>query len=216
MDRSPIPMHDPLAGQNPRRAEVGPIAHEFTNFLTIINGYSALVLKRMPIDDPYRRYLEEIHHAGQQAAVLAQHFLNTCLSSSQPVAETPVEPRWKILVVDDQDGIRALLQEILESAGHQVRTASDGRKAMESMLEERVDLVITDLVMPDQEGIETIRLLRKQYPEVKVIAMSGQFGSQFLKMAELLGASATLTKPVSEEALLQTIDKIFEGPVPIA
>lgn len=71
------------------------------------------------------------------------------------------------------------------------------------------DLIITDLVMPKQEGIETIRLLRRDHPEVevKVIAMSGAFGGDYLRIAQYLGASKTLAKPVHADALLRTVEE---------
>jgi DNA-binding NarL/FixJ family response regulator len=65
--------------------------------------------------------------------------------------------------------------------------------------------VVTDLVMPDKEGIDIIAEIRKHYPGVKVIAISGAFGGKFLKAAQLMGAHATLSKPIAEDTLLSTI-----------
>ena len=66
-------------------------------------------------------------------------------------------------------------------------------------------MMITDLAMPEQEGIETINLLRRQRPRLKIIAISGQFGADLLHTAELLGADATLAKPIQPETLLDTV-----------
>ncbi|MGC4051960.1 MAG: response regulator [Paludibaculum sp.] len=73
-------------------------------------------------------------------------------------------------------------------------------------------MLITDLVMPDQEGIETIRLARKAFPQLRIIAISGAFFGQFLKMAELLGANAVLPKPLSQAAMLDTIRDVLSRP----
>ena len=115
-----------------------------------------------------------------------------------------------ILVVDDEERIRTLMQEVLVSAGHHVLAAAGVRTALELLAQHQsLDLVITDLVMPDKEGIELIREIRGRYPQVKIIAVSGAFGGQFLKTAEYLGADATLAKPFQQETLLETVGRIF-------
>ncbi len=120
--------------------------------------------------------------------------------------------RRTILVVDDEEQIRTLMQDVLVSGGYNVLTATGGRTALELLAQHPpVDLVITDLVMPDQEGIELIREIRGRYPEVKIIAVSGAFGGQFLKTAEYLGADATLAKPFQPEALIAAVGKIFNA-----
>jgi YesN/AraC family two-component response regulator len=73
-----------------------------------------------------------------------------------------------------------------------------------------VDLMLTDLVMPEMEGLDLIRRVRKERPELKVIAMSGEFGGSFLKVAGLLGAHATLPKPIRPDALLDSIRRVLE------
>ena len=111
----------------------------------------------------------------------------------------------RVLVVDDEPAIRELLIEILNSSGFETFTASDGRDAQERLRGNSVDLIITDLAMERREGIELIRSLRKEYPQVRIIAMSGTFGVDILRIARALGADATLTKPVSQATLLQSI-----------
>jgi DNA-binding response OmpR family regulator len=114
----------------------------------------------------------------------------------------------KILVVDDEESIRHLFHVILKSAGYEVFLASDGKEAMSLAGTNAPDLVITDLVMPEQEGIETIRNLHAKYPTLKIIAMSGAFDGAFLKMAKIIGAQETLHKPISPKELLATIHRL--------
>jgi two-component system, cell cycle sensor histidine kinase and response regulator CckA len=110
-----------------------------------------------------------------------------------------------ILVVDDEEGVRHLFRDLLGTR-YQVLLAADGREAMKILAgDEQVDLVITDLVMPNQEGIETIRALRARHAEMRIIAMSGAFEGQFLRTAKLLGADATLTKPIEARVLYEMV-----------
>jgi PAS domain S-box-containing protein len=115
----------------------------------------------------------------------------------------------RILVVDDEAEIRKLLRQFLEHSGYQVAEASNGRQAVAEVESGGVVLVITDLVMPEKEGIETIREMRQRHRDVKIIAMSGAFGGRFLRTAEMLGAHATLTKPVRAEQLVGTVKEVL-------
>ena len=115
----------------------------------------------------------------------------------------------KILVVDDEDSIVNLLVSILSLQEFEVIAAYDGRQGLELYEKEKPDLVITDIIMPDMEGIEFVRRLRKIDRELPIIAMSGNpTGTQFLKTASLLGANSTLQKPFSSEELLNRISEI--------
>jgi CheY-like chemotaxis protein len=114
----------------------------------------------------------------------------------------------KILVVDDEECIRDFFHEVLVSEGYDVQLVENGKRALELMKDCEVDVVITDLVMPEREGIETIRAIREQYPQTKVIAVSGAFGGWFLTLAAKLGADATLAKPVQPDQLLKTVRKV--------
>jgi hypothetical protein len=122
-----------------------------------------------------------------------------------------VAPAARILVADDEGGVRGFLRKVLEEGGHEVIEAVDGKQALQQVLAGRVDLVITDLIMPDQEGIETIQALRRQAPGVGIIAISGAFGGQFLKTAKMLGAAAVLNKPVSAELLLANVADVLKS-----
>lgn len=117
-----------------------------------------------------------------------------------------------ILVVDDDPGVREVIRSMLESAGYEVMAAENGREALKILRSSHVDLILTDLVMPEQEGIETIKTLRREYPNLKVIAMSGAFGGDYLRIASYLGAHATLPKPIQMPALLQLIGQMLLAP----
>ena len=116
----------------------------------------------------------------------------------------------RILVADDDAGVRAFLRAVLEGGGYEVTEAADGKQALQGVRAGRVDLVITDLVMPEQEGIETIRTLRKEVPGIGIIAISGAFDGRFLKTARMLGANVALGKPVDAELLLASVAEILK------
>ncbi|MGB9610695.1 MAG: response regulator [Bryobacteraceae bacterium] len=120
----------------------------------------------------------------------------------------------RILVVDDDPGVREVIRSMLESAGYTVLAAENGREAMKVLRSATVDLILTDLVMPEQEGIETIKTLRRDYPDLKVIAMSGAFGGDYLRIASYLGAHGTLPKPIQMPALLKLIAEILREEPP--
>ncbi len=120
----------------------------------------------------------------------------------------------KILVVDDDDLIRDLIYEILEPQGYQILLAENGNRALEILDKEEIDLIITDIIMPDKEGIETILDIKKRLPHAKIIAMSG--GGQleansYLSMAKRLGVNATISKPFNPVKLLNVIQEILEA-----
>lgn len=120
----------------------------------------------------------------------------------------------KILVVEDEDILRNVLVKILTKAGFEVQQAGDGNQALELCLWFRPDLVLTDIVMPDKEGLETIQELLEMRPELKIIAMSGGGRSgpgSYLSIAVKLGAKATLKKPFMREELISTINSVLMG-----
>jgi len=104
----------------------------------------------------------------------------------------------RVLVVDDSADIRGMLQAQLEMEGFEVATAPDGARALALLGRQRTDLIITDLFMPDKDGIETILEIREKYPAVQIVAMSGwdsRQGSDYLKVAREIGAVRTVKKP---------------------
>jgi DNA-binding response OmpR family regulator len=118
-----------------------------------------------------------------------------------------------LLLVDDDADFLKLQGELLRLAGYSVVTASNGKEAIRMAKDHAFDLVITDLVMPEKEGIETIMELRRKFPALKIIAMSGggQGGAEdYLLMARHLGASQTLAKPFTGQELREAVSTVLE------
>lgn len=115
----------------------------------------------------------------------------------------------RILVIDDDAEMRAVLGQTLKSAGHEVVLAADGKRGLAECGTKPIDLVVTDLVMPQQEGIETIMQLRRDYPKIAIIAMSGMSGARnLLWIAQRIGAAKTLQKPFQPEELLAAVTEV--------
>lgn len=114
-----------------------------------------------------------------------------------------------ILIVDDEKAIRGLISEILTTAGYAIKEAKDGKEALDVLKQFDIDLIITDIVMPDMEGIEFIREVRSKYQQaIKIIAMSGGKivdAGTYLKIALRMGANAVLEKPFAVEELLNLV-----------
>lgn len=115
-----------------------------------------------------------------------------------------------VLVVDDDAAVRELVAAMLETGGYPVAVAANGKEALEMLASNGFEVVITDLVMPEQEGIETIKLIRRDYPAVKVIAMSGAFGGDYLRIAGFLGAHGTIAKPLRIQTVLNTVESVLK------
>ena len=118
----------------------------------------------------------------------------------------------KILVIDDDAQVRTYLRHLLEREGHEVHTADNGKTGTRAYRDTRPDLVVLDVIMPEQEGLETIRKLRAEAPGLKIIAISG--GGQlvpetFLDVARRLGAARTLTKPFGRGEFLGAVDELL-------
>jgi two-component system, cell cycle sensor histidine kinase and response regulator CckA len=118
----------------------------------------------------------------------------------------------RVLVADDEAGVRAFLRLVLEGGGYDVIEAANGKEAIQHVRAENVDLLITDLVMPVQEGIETIIALRKERPGMQIIAISGAFGGKFLSVARLLGVGVVLNKPLNADLLLAKVAELLPRP----
>lgn len=118
----------------------------------------------------------------------------------------------RILVVDDDEQIRAMLRMTLEREGYEVAEAGDGKMAMDRYAADPADLVIMDIVMPEKEGIETIMDLRRQHGDVRIIAISGGgrvAPQDYLRWARTFGVQHTFTKPVDRRELLAAIDELL-------
>lgn len=117
-----------------------------------------------------------------------------------------------ILVIDDDAAVREVVREMLRLEGYDVTIAENGRQAIELLGERRFDLVITDLIMPEKEGIETIAEIRRTHARLPILAISGggRIGpSDYLETARYLGADATLAKPFARQELLTTVDSLL-------
>ncbi len=124
----------------------------------------------------------------------------------------------RILIVDDEGGIRALLRAILTAAGHEVAEASDGAEGVAAFRARPSDLVFCDLFMPNKDGLEAIRELRRDFAGVRVVAMSGgafRGTVNLLPAARALGAVHLLPKPFDRAAVLAAVDRAL-APAPAA
>lgn len=118
----------------------------------------------------------------------------------------------QIMLLEDDPVSAKLLQAMLTHLGYSVCWAQNGRKALELLhLGLPPDLVLTDIFMPEMDGIEAIRHLRLAIPNVPIIAMTAQAESSYLKAAEVFGAVLTLPKPISPEPLLAAINKVLHS-----
>ena len=114
----------------------------------------------------------------------------------------------RILIIDDEPQIRSMLTLMLEREGYEVVEASDGVAGIKIYRQSPVDLIITDLIMPNKDGIGMIIDLKKEFPDVKIIAMSGGGLNKpdgYLKGGKKLGAACTLTKPIDREEMLRAV-----------
>lgn len=119
------------------------------------------------------------------------------------------------LVVDDDPMVRDVVVRTLASAGYPVVAAANGAEAVETFTKTPFPIVVTDIVMPEKEGIETILELKRLSPDVKILAISGggrERGREFLRYASRLGANAVLSKPFRKAELLEVIAEFAEAP----
>ena len=119
----------------------------------------------------------------------------------------------KILIVDDEANVRLALVQTLRNQRHEVIDAADGNQALTILAERQIDLVVIDIVMPNREGLETIQEIRMNWPDVKIIAISGggrMRNSQFLEIAGKLGAHLMLKKPFSMAELKNGVSDVLD------
>lgn len=119
----------------------------------------------------------------------------------------------RILVIDDDKFVRASIRVVLEGAGHEVSDASDAEVGLGLQRANPFDAVIVDLIMPDKEGLETIRELKTDFPSLPIIAISGGgeiVRKNFFHAAELFGAQLTLEKPFGGSELLEAVMRVLD------
>jgi len=120
-----------------------------------------------------------------------------------------------ILIVDDEPELRDLISCVLMEAGHQVTCAENGIEAGKAYANQKFDVVLTDVIMPEKDGMQVIGDLRRKHPDVKIIAMSGGghvSRDQYLKIAKGLGAHAVLEKPFTNQDLVRLIEQLVTKP----
>ena len=118
----------------------------------------------------------------------------------------------RILIIDDDAQILKMLRQILEREKYHVTEASNGKEGVRLYRENPADLVITDIIMPEKEGIEIIIELKRDYPNVKIIAISGGGRinpDDYLDIAKKLGANRIFAKPVEREKLLNAVRELL-------
>jgi CheY-like chemotaxis protein len=123
----------------------------------------------------------------------------------------------RILLMDDSDEIRALAARVLRSDGHTVAEAGNGKEGLRLLREVGADLVITDIVMPEREGLETISEIRRTRPDLPIIAMSGGgagTAGDYLSIAKALGARRVLEKPFGVAQLIALVREVLGAPPP--
>jgi DNA-binding response OmpR family regulator len=122
------------------------------------------------------------------------------------------EAKKRILVIDDDEQLRAMLTQALERAGYEVVGAGNGAQGLSLFRTQPADLVITDLIMPVKEGVETLIEFRREFPATPVIAISGggRGGpTDYLSIARRLGACRTLAKPFSRDEMLLAVRDVL-------
>ena len=119
----------------------------------------------------------------------------------------------RILVIDDDDQVRQMLKQMLEREGYEVIDAADGKEGIRLYRNEPTDLIITDIIMPEKEGLETIRELKQDFPDIKIIAISGGGRldpGNYLEIARKWGVGRTFAKPFDRTELLEAIQQLLD------
>jgi len=125
----------------------------------------------------------------------------------------------RILLIDDEEAVRGVLAKILAHAGHDVAAFRSGREAIAAADAAPFDLVLTDVLMPDIDGVEILRLFSKRKPRPLLVAMTGgsaMLGMDFLAIAPALGADGVIAKPIRAKDLVATIAQVLAGATPDA
>jgi DNA-binding NtrC family response regulator len=120
----------------------------------------------------------------------------------------------RILIIDDEIHILLMLKKMLERAGYEIDIASNGQEGLEIFRNDPPDLVITDIIMPEKEGLETIREMKKEQPDIKILAMSGGgkiSADNYLDTARIFGAAGVIEKPFNQSRLITLVGKVLSN-----
>ena len=207
---------------------VAQVTHGLNNTLTVINGFSELLLSAMSECDPHRRYVEEIQRAGQHAAELTQQLLTR---AGPPPGKASGASRAlrrlahdhagheTILLVDDDEAVRDTIGHELVVLGYRVVEAADGPEALrvaEELPGRQIDLLLTDVVMPEMDGCTLAARLRERQPGLKVIFSSGYARDVALGQSPHRSGDGFLPKPYHAAALVHTICEVLGESQPAA
>lgn len=151
--------------------------------------------------------MRDIQPVGAKHILAEAHALNSAVKQRDMA---------HLLIIDDDTDIRAIIKRHLENAGHTVVDAADGKTGLIEFHKTHIDVVITDIFMPGQEGIETIRMLKKLSPALKIIAISGSYTREdgYLSAARALGADHTLAKPFRSKQLVDLVAQCLNSASP--
>lgn len=122
------------------------------------------------------------------------------------------EKNVKILIIDDDEDFRSYVFDLIKSRGFDAFVAANGKKGVDILEKEKIDIILTDLVMHEKEGIDTIMDTKKKHPNIKIIAMSGAiYYKTYLKLAKMLRADVILPKPFKKQEMFDAIEKVCKG-----
>lgn len=182
---------------------VGKILKIRPDLPTIIcTGFSEKIDEGKAKEIGIRQYIEKPLNRSDLAKLVRRALDNT--------KEEQITGR--VLVIEDEPQMRIMLKQMIEDKGYDVVEASDGKEAVKLYRANPFDLIVTDIIMPEKEGIETIIELKRDFPDVKIIAISGGGeidAETYLSMAKKLGARYTFAKPVAREELLKAIRRLL-------
>jgi DNA-binding response OmpR family regulator len=140
----------------------------------------------------------------------APAFASFCTDTQRATGTTfaKCEAMGRVLIIEDNDDLRAILRHALQAEGFEVSVASSGHKGLELQRQGPASIVVTDIFMPDGEGIETIAVLRTEFPQAKIIAISGggkAIGGDYLPVAKELGVEKALRKPFELDEFVNAV-----------
>jgi CheY-like chemotaxis protein len=208
---------------------VTQVAHGLNNTLTVINGFSEVLLGMMSECDPHRRYVEEIRRAGQHAAELTQQLMIRAGQTRSPPspANAPASRALRdlahdhsghetILLVEDDEAVRDAVMHELAVLGYTVLEAADGPEALRVAAAQparRIDLLLTDVAMPEMDGCALAARLREQQPGLKVLFSSGYARDAALGESPRRSSDGFLPKPYDAAALAHTLCEVLGNAV---